>query len=42
MKQISEQIRMGQGGGSQREQFEDFHLQNDELDPYMIVVLSQL
>ena len=26
----------------QREKFEDFHLQNDEFDPYAIVVLSQL
>ena len=26
----------------QREKFEDFHLQNDEFDPYAIVILNQL
>ena len=26
----------------QREKFEDFQLQNDEFDPYAIVVLNQL
>ena len=29
-------------GGKQKEQFEYFHLQNDEFDPYAIVVLNQL
>ena len=31
-----------QMGGSKKEHFEQFHLKNDELDPYIIVVLSQL
>ena len=29
-------------GGKQKEQFEYLHLQNDEFDPYAIVVLNQL
>ena len=37
MKKKSCQERRKQG-----EQFEDFHLQNYEFDPYAIVVLSQL
>ena len=28
--------------GKQKEKFEYFHLQNDEFDPYAIVVLNQL
>ena len=31
-----------QKGGKQKEKFEYFHLQNDEFDPYAIVVLNQL
>ena len=31
-----------QKGGKQKEQFKYFHLQNDEFDPYAIVVLNQL
>ena len=34
--------KTGQEGGRQKEHFEHFHLQNDEFDPYAIVVLSQL
>ena len=29
-------------GGRQKEEKEDFRLQNDEFDPYAIVVLNQL
>ena len=29
-------------GGKQKEQIESFRLQNDEFDPYAIVVLNQL
>ena len=28
--------------GRQKEKYEYFHLQNDEFDPYAIVVLNQL
>ena len=35
-------IKTVQEGGRQKEHFEHFHLQNDEFDPYAIVVLSQL
>ena len=31
-----------QKGGKQKEQFEYFHLQNDEFDPDAIVVLSRI
>ena len=31
-----------QEGGRQKEDFEHFHLQNDEFDPYAIIVLNQL
>ena len=32
----------GEEGERQKEQFEHYHLQNDEFDPYAIVVLNQL
>ena len=31
-----------EGSEKQKEAFEDVHLENDEPDPYIIVVLSQL
>ena len=38
MKQNKKQEK----GGEQKEQIESFRLQNDEFDPYAIVVLNQL
>ena len=31
-----------QKGGKKKDKSESFHLQNDEFDPYAIVVLNQL